>query len=271
MAKVFTVAMHKGGAGKTSLLTNLVGGLTVKYPDKRILVIDTDSQANALMAFGGSPQEFPTGVHNLFLGDRDVKDCIYRLLDNVDIIPSTDEMDFIEFEVLLDEWRREEPFNKLDTAIEDIRDEYDYIFIDTPPSMNLITGNALKVSDEVIIPFQPETFGVNGIMKVLKTINDLNESLNSDIKVFGVVGMMVDSRASLHTMLVQDARKYCSERGIHMFDAVIPKSVRFANATAFEGLPATMVESEDRKRHHIVNAYYDLLDEMLQREGVING
>ena len=136
--------------------------------------------------------------------------------------------------------------------------------------MNLITGNALKVSDEVLIPFQPETFGVNGIMKVLKTIGDLNESLNASISVFGVVGMMVDSRASLHDMLVQDARKYCAERGIHMFTTVIPKSVRFANATAFDGVPATMVEGDKKKRNHIVNSYYELIEEMLEREGVLS-
>jgi chromosome partitioning protein len=274
MGKVFTIAMHKGGAGKTTLLTNLVGGLSVQHPDKRFLIVDTDSQANALMAFGGSPQEFPTGVHNLFLGDRPVEDTVYKLMENIDIIPATDEMDFIEFDVLLDDERRNTPFDLLDEAIGRIKENYDYVFIDTPPSMNLITGNALKVSDEVIIPFQPETYGVNGIMKVLKTITDLNDSLDTNITVAGVVGMMVDRQTSLHNILVQDARKYCSDRGIKMFDTIIPKSIRFANATAFHGLPATMIETRNRKkelvRHHIVDSYFELMDEMFEKARVTN-
>ncbi|PFW43822.1 ParA family protein [Priestia megaterium] len=269
MGKVFTVAMHKGGVGKTSLLTNIVGALNVTEPSKKILILDTDGQANSAMAFGLSTKKFETGTHNLFMQNKNIKECIYNISENIDLIPATDEMDFIEFDVLMDKDLRKEPFSLLDKAIEEIKDSYDYIFVDTPPSLSLIMGNALKIADEVIIPFQPEPFGVRGIKKIIETIAELGQAFEKKVKILGVVGMLVDRRTELHSVLLADARKFCDKNDIKMFETVIPKSIRFANATAFEGKPATMIE----KRHELIDAYYSLLEEILEevKVGVTNG
>lgn len=260
MGKVITVAMHKGGAGKTTLLTNIVGAITVRQPEAKVLIIDTDGQANALKAFGGDTNNYTEGVHNIFLGTAEVEETVYELYENVHIIPALSEMDFLEFTLLLDEEKKQAPFNLLDNAIDKLKDKYDYIFIDTPPSMNLITGNALKVADHVIIPFQPEVYGVDGVVKIMATIQDLNETLGINIDILGIIGMKVDGRTDLHRMLLQDAKAFCQDSGLKMFDNTIPASIQYSNATAFEGLPATLV---GKVPSNFVTPMYRLTEEIV--------
>ncbi|WP_214796520.1 MULTISPECIES: ParA family protein [unclassified Exiguobacterium] len=262
MGKVITVAMHKGGVGKTTLLSNIVGSIRKNKPEAKVLIIDTDGQGNALMSFGLSPADCDTGLHNVILDNEPLEECIYTIEDNLHIIPSTEAMDFIEVDVLLDDKLKDNAFGLLDKAIVELKENYDYIFIDTPPSISIVTGNALKVSDEVIIPFQPETYGVSGVEKIVATIDNLNESLGSKIHVLGIVGMMVDRRTDLHKILLQDAKAYSKSVGIPMFDTVIPKSIKFANATAYEGVPATLQKG---RRHEIVEHYHTLTEELLEK------
>ncbi|AQX56541.1 chromosome partitioning protein ParA [Priestia flexa] len=251
--------MNKGGVGKTSLVTNLAGAIT-KQMKKKVLIIDTDGQGNSSIAFGfKQPNDFEYTIYDVLMGEKNAKDVIIEVSPHLHILPSNKDMNFLEFDILPNLHQYGEPFKLLTRHVVGIQDQYDYIFIDTPPSMGLVAGNVLAIADKVIIPFAPETFGVNGLINVIEGVSDFKKKENPSLEIAGVVGMMLDSRTSLHGELIKQARQYCFEHDINMCDTVIPKSIRFANATAYDGKPATWSDSNNP----IVKAYYELLEEVL--------
>lgn len=259
MAEVYAVSMNKGGVGKTSLVSNLAGAIT-KLMKKKVLIIDTDGQGNSSIAFGfKQPNDFEFTIYDVLMGEKQMEDVIVEVTPDLHIIPANKDMNFLEFDILPNLAKYGEPFKLLSRHVKSIQDQYDYIFIDTPPSMGLVAGNVLAMADKVIIPFAPETYGVNGLINVIEGVNDFKNSQNPDLEIAGVVGMMVDSRTSLHSELLQQARAYCAGQGINMYDTIIPKSIRFANATAFDGKPATWTDANN----NIVKSYYELLKEVL--------
>ncbi len=260
MAQIFSVAMNKGGVGKTSLITNLAAAISSQQPDKKVLIVDTDGQGNSALAFGRKPADFTSSVYHIFTGKKTIDDVKVKLSDNLYLVPANDEMNFLEFDVLTKIKEYKNVFGLLKAGIEPIRDEYDYIFIDSPPSLGLIFGNILAVADKVIIPFVPETFAVQGLIRIIESVNEFKEKSNPSLTLAGVVGMMVDTRTVLHSEMLSKARQYCSDRDYRMFDTVIPRSIRFANATAYSGQPAVWTD----RSNPIVGAYYELVEEVLQ-------
>ncbi|MGX1402370.1 cellulose biosynthesis protein BcsQ [Bradyrhizobium japonicum] len=166
----------------------------------------------------------------------------------------------MEFDILPNIQQYTRPFSLLKNALEEVKDIYDFIFIDTPPSMGLVAGNVLAASDKVIIPFVPEMFAVSGLIRVIEAIQDFKSKQNPALEVSGIVGMMVDSRTTLHSEMLQQARRYCMENDLTMFETIIPKSIRFANSTAYEGKPATWTDYNNP----IVAAYFDLMKEVVE-------
>lgn len=264
MGKVITVAIQKGGVGKTSLIANLVGAYARKNPKKRILLIDTDAQGNLGKAFGKEIEDYELGINDIFLGTRNITECIYNLFGNVDIIPATKDMAFMELKLFVEAQKLDRPLAILDDVIGYIIDDYDYIFIDTPPSLNFIVGNALTVSDGIIIPFQPEPFGVDGLIRIIETLGWYKQGVGKDIKILGVLGMIVESN-SVHSQYMSEARQVCEKLGIKMFDNVIKKSVRYPKSQRENRIPATMTKI---KNDDTALQYYDLLNE-LEDEGVL--
>lgn len=260
MAKIISVSMNKGGVGKTSLITNLAAAITSNNPKAKVLIIDTDGQGNSAIAFGKNPQEFENNIYHVFIGDAQIQDVRIELTDTLHIVPANDDMNFLEFDILSNTSKYNQPFTLLKQAIQPIKDQYDYIFIDTPPSMGLVAGNVLAVADDVIIPFVPEMFAVQGLIRVIEAVEDFKQKTNPDLKITGIVGMMVDTRTTLHSEMIQKARKYCTGKNLKMFETIIPRSIRFANATAYEGKPAVWTD----KSNSIVAAYFELLGEVLE-------
>src|SRR5699024_8182000 len=264
MTKIISTAINKGGVGKTTLIGNLVGILAEKY-NKKILMIDIDGQGNLGISFKLVPESIENTVYDVLVDDFPIKDVIIPINDNVDILPANSDMSFIEFDILPNIHKYKNPFYLLDNALKPIKDDYDYIFIDTPPAMGLIVGNALIASTDIIIPYVPEVFAVNGLIRIHKAIQDFSSKYNTDLNVMGIVGMMVDTRTTLHQDMLQQARKHCYENNIHMFETVIPRSIRFASSN-LEGVPA--VWSKDK--NHLVRTYHDLINELIEK-GDING
>ena len=259
MTEIYAISMNKGGVGKTSLVSNLAGAIS-KKEKKKILIIDTDGQGNSSIAFGLNPSEFENTIYDMLLGYETAESVMVHIDEYIDIIPANEDMNFLEFDILPDIQKYDSPFHLLKNCIQGIISKYDYIFIDTPPSMGLVAGNVLTAANKVIIPFVPEIFGVKGLIRVVDAINDLKGRENPDLDILGVVGMMVDSRTTLHSEMLQQARRYCMEQGIYMFETIIPKSIRFANSTAYEGKPATWTDSNNP----IVKAYFELMEEVFE-------
>jgi len=259
MAIVYSVQMNKGGVGKSSLVTNIAAALNLTYPGKKILILDTDGQGNASIAFNHNPNTMQNTLYDCLVDGINPAKVIINLRDNLDLLPANDDMNYLEFDVLTNLEKYPDPFALLSPIVNELRNKYDYIFIDSPPSMGLIAGNILTATDKVILPFMPETFSVQGLMKVIKIIHEFQEERKVNAAIGGVVGMMIDGRSSLHSDLVLQARVYCEKNDIRMFKTRIPRTVRFANATAAYGLPAVLSD----KNSEMVKVYFDLMKEVI--------
>jgi len=252
--------MNKGGVGKSSLLTNVAAILS---KNKRVLIVDMDGQGNCSLAFGINPRALKKTVHDVLIGDCDIEDTMIKINDNLVLVPANDSMDVLELEILPEAKEKyKRPYELLKPHLEAIKSQYDYIMIDTPPSLGLVTMNALKASDRVLIPFEPELYAVQGLIKVLETVKEFQKKSNPGLQVEGVVGMKVDTRTSLHSDMLQKARAYCFKNNVNMYQAVIPRSIRFASATNYHGKPAVWVD----KNNAIVKAYFELVKEMFDNE-----
>lgn len=260
MAKVFSVSMNKGGVGKTSLVTNL--GAALSSRKNKVLIIDTDGQGNASMAFSKKPREFERTIYDVLLNKTSFHDVNISINKHLDLVPANDEMNYLEFDVLGNFETYKKPFSLLEGPLQEVKNEYDYIIIDTPPSMGLVAGNVLASVDRVFIPFVPESFAVQGLIRLIEAVRDFSEKRNPSLKIEGVVATMIDMRTTLHSELLQKARQYCLNNSIQMFETVVPKSIRFANATAYAGKPAVWSD----KKNHIVSAYFELIEEVLEHE-----
>ncbi|MFD2658538.1 ParA family protein [Gracilibacillus thailandensis] len=267
MAKVISIVTHKGGTLKTSIATNVAGVLSQKKNSSkafsrknRVLIVDTDGQGNVGMSFGFIPEkQFETNVYSVLVENYPIQDCITKAYKSIDILGSNTYMIRFELDMLTKtDLPKKDYFNIIKKALEPIKDEYDYILIDTPPSLGLLVGNVLNASDEVIIPYSPEPYSVQSVKTIISQIESFQEKMNPDLKIKGIVGTLVDSRTTLHSELLSECRKYALKENITFYDTVIPKTIRFSNSIAYDGLPATLVD----KKNKLVQSYYDLVDEM---------
>lgn len=260
MAKVFTVCMNKGGVGKTSLVTHLAAVISATQPDKKILVIDTDAQGNAAVVFGYDSDKSEYTMYDVFLSQKRIDEITIAINGNLDLAPSSDKLNMLEFQLLSQLELKTSPFLLLKNEVDKIKSRYDYIFIDCPPSLGLIAGNALKAATDVLIPFVPEAFSVKGLQRVIQTIESFGTKEDPAPRITGIVAMMVDGRARLHQELLTSAREFSLKQNITLFETVIPRSIGFANAAAYEGRPAVW----SNRTTPATAAYYTLTKEVLE-------
>ncbi|MED4534219.1 ParA family protein [Metabacillus fastidiosus] len=253
---ILAISTNKGGVLKTSLTTNLAGVLCQQ--NKRVLIIDTDNQGNALLSFGINPDQMEKTLYDVLIDGLDPREAIINVHENIDILPSNDDMSFFELDCLSNLGKYPEPFMLLKNAMKGFDKEYDYILIDSPPTLGLVQGNILCYTERVLTPFQPEAYSMRSLTKILKAIQGFKEKLNPSLSVAGIVATLVDSRTTLHSQVLQECRKFCLHNDIPMFETVIPRSVRFASSVAYERKPATLVE----KKNPLILAYFDLLEEV---------
>ncbi len=260
MTEIIAVSTNKGGVLKTSLTTNLAGVLSSE--GSRVLIIDTDNQGNAALSFGVNPDNIELSIYDVLVDGLDPLEAIINVHKNIDILPANDDMSFFEFDVLSDSQKFSRPFSMLKTAFDEVDlTKWDYILLDTPPTLGLTQGNVLSFAQKVLIPFQPESYSMRSLTKILKAINDFKETHNPNLKVLGVTPTLVDSRTTLHTEVLQECRKFAHKSNIKVFDTVIPRSVRFANSVAFERKPATLTEGT---KHPLVKSYWNLYEEVIK-------
>jgi chromosome partitioning protein len=252
---IWAISTNKGGVLKTSITTNLAGALS---KTGKVLIVDTDNQGNAALTFGKNPDELDTTLYDVLVTGADPNKAIVNVHKNIDLLPSNDDMSFFEFDVLASRDKYPQPFSLLKKALGSMKTRYDYILIDTPPNMGLVCGMVLSVANGVIIPFQPESYSMRSLVKILKAMSDFKEKHNPNLTVLGVVATLVDQRTTLHSQVLQECRKFCDQKGIRMFDSIIPRSVRFASSVAYERLPATLTEANNP----LVGSYFDLLKEV---------
>ena len=228
MSRVIAIANQKGGVGKTTTSINLSAALAEK--GKKVLVIDADPQGNTTSGFGIEKNELENTIYELLLGECSVGDCIIKdAASGVSVLPSNVNLAAVEVE-LIDADKREFILKK---EIDWIRDDYDFIIIDCPPSLSMLTVNAMTTADSVLVPIQCEYYALEGLSQLIYTVNLVKERLNPALKIEGVVFTMYDARTNLSTQVVDNVKSVLNQK---IFDTVIPRNVRLAEAPSF-GMP----------------------------------
>ncbi|CAA0146801.1 ParA family protein [Tenacibaculum maritimum] len=225
MSHIIAVANQKGGVGKTTTTVNLAASLGVL--EKRVLLIDADPQANATSGLGVDVESVEIGTYQVLEHTIPAKEAILKTASpNVDLIPAHIDLVAIEIE-LVDKQERE---YKLKSALQELKDDYDYILIDCAPSLGLITLNSLVSANSVIIPIQCEYFALEGLGKLLNTIKSVQKIHNKELDIEGLLLTMYDSRLRLSNQVVEEVRKHFSSM---VFDTIVHRNIRLSEAPSY--------------------------------------
>jgi chromosome partitioning protein len=259
MVQVLSLANQKGGVGKTTTSVNLAASLAATK--RKVLLIDLDPQGNATMGVGVDKHALEETFCDVLLSGVDARSCVQSLEEiGIDLLPANADLTAAEVELM----RSNNAENRMKEAIDAIKHDYEYVLIDCPPALNMLTLNALVASDAVIIPMQCEYYALEGLSQLMDTINDVRSSVNPNLQIEGLLRTMYDPRNTL----ARDVSDQLVEHfGDKVYRTVVPRNVRLAEAPS-HGLPALMYE----KTSSGALAYLALAGEMLRRNSpsVIN-
>jgi len=252
MGRIIAVANQKGGVGKTTTSINLSACIAAK--GKKVLVIDIDPQWNTTSGYGIEKNELENTIYELILGDCSIEDCIIKdIMPNISILPSNVNLAAAEIEMIGVEKKEFILRNEVDW----IKDRYDFIIIDCPPSLSFLTVNAMTTADSVLVPIQCEYYALEGLSQLIYTINLVKDRLNPKLCINGVVFTMYDGRTNLSMQVIENVRNNLNQT---IYNTIIPRGIRLAEAPS-HGLPITQYDI----RSTGAKAYMALADEVIER------
>ncbi|MBQ4258964.1 MAG: ParA family protein [Lachnospiraceae bacterium] len=251
MGKTIAVANQKGGVGKTTTSINLAASLAEL--GKKVLVIDTDPQGNTTSGLGIDKNNLDNTIYELMLGECSIGDCIYPgAMEGVEVIPANVNLAAAEIELIGVEKKE----YILKDEVDYIKEDYDYIIIDCPPSLNMLTINSMTTADSVLVPIQCEYYALEGLSQLIHTINLVKERLNPDLYMEGVVFTMYDARTNLSMQVVENVKQNLNQK---VYNTLIPRNIRLAEAPSF-GLPINLYDSRSAGAEAYKNLAQEIID-----------
>ena len=257
MSKVIAIANQKGGVGKTTTAVNLSSCLA--YKGKKVLVIDIDPQGNTTSGLGVEKNSIRKSTYDVLINNENIRDAmIDTIVENLKICPSNVNLAGAEVE-LVSVISRE---TRMKMVLSEIKDDFDFILIDCPPSLGLLTVNALTASDTILVPIQCEYYALEGLSQLMSTVKLVQKHLNQALDVEGVVLTMFDARTNLSIQVVEDVKKYFKNK---VYRTVIPRNVRLSEAPSY-GLPIILYDPKSKG----AECYMELAEEVIEYSEEVN-
>ena len=253
MGRIIAIANQKGGVGKTTTAINLSSCLAEK--GKKVLAVDMDPQGNMTSGLGVDKNSIEKTIYDLIIGETKVENAIIEsILDNLDIIPTSIDLSAAEIELI----DIEDKEFILRNAIHKVKEEYDYIIIDCPPSLSMLTINAMTTADSIIVPIQCEYYALEGLSQLIHTVELVKNRLNPILEIEGVVFTMYDARTNLSLQVVENVKDNLKQ---NIYKTIIPRNIRLAEAPSY-GMPINVYDSKSTG----AESYMRLADEVIGKE-----
>lgn len=253
MGRIIAIANQKGGVGKTTTAINLSACLAEK--GKKVLAIDMDPQGNMTSGLGVDKENVEKTVYDLIIGEGQIEDIICReVIENLDVLPTNIDLSAAEIELIGIENKEYIIKNEVDK----IKNNYDFVIIDCPPSLSMLTINAMTTADSVLVPIQCEYYALEGLSQLIHTIELVKERLNSNLEIEGVVFTMYDARTNLSLQVVENVKDNLNQ---NIYKTIIPRNIRLAEAPSY-GMPINLYDTKSSG----AESYRLLADEVIEKE-----